>query len=73
MDPALWVSSEQDVWDLVERLDRHPHTRLVNWRQVKTLSRPDPFMRRVAGLLQYRRPRRRKISQGAATKAMTRA
>jgi len=57
LDPALWVSGEKDVWDLVERLDAHPHTRLVSAREAKMLSRPDPFVRRVAGILQYRRPR----------------
>lgn len=57
MDPALWVSGEKDVWDLVERLDAHPHTRIVTARQVKTLSRPDPFMRRVTSILQHRKPR----------------
>ncbi|MDX1376508.1 MAG: hypothetical protein R3357_13140 [Burkholderiales bacterium] len=62
LDPALWVAGEDDVWDLVERLDAHPHTRLLGPRQAKTLSRPDAFMRRVGALLQYRRPRRRKIS-----------
>jgi len=62
LDPAAWVSGEQDVWDLVERLDAHPHTRLLSARQVNTLSRPDPFMRQVTGALQYRRPRRRQVS-----------
>jgi hypothetical protein len=57
MDPALWVSGEKDIWDLVERLDAHPHTRIVTARQVKTLSRPDPFMRRVTSILQHRKPR----------------
>jgi len=60
LDPALWVGGEQDVWDLVERLDAHPHTRVLSARQIKTLSRPDPFMRRVGGILQYHKPRRRK-------------
>jgi len=62
MDPALWVSGEDDVWDLVLRLDAHPHTRILKPRQAGSLSRPDPFMRRVTALLQYRRPRRRKFS-----------
>jgi len=62
MDPAVWVSGEQDVWDLVERLDAQPHTRILNARQVKTLSRPDPFMRKVTAALQYRKPRRRQVS-----------
>jgi len=57
MDPAHWVSGEKDVWDLVERLDAHPHTRVLNARQVKTLSRQDPFLRTAGSVLQYRKPR----------------
>lgn len=69
LDPALWVSGENDVWDLVEQLDAHPHTRIVGRRQAKTLSRPDPFVRQVAGILQYHRPRTlaaRRRRQGTA-------
>jgi len=62
MDPALWVSGERDVWDLVERLDAHPHSAILNRRQIKTLSRQDAFLRRATSVLQYRRPRRRKDS-----------
>ena len=57
LDPAQWVSSEKDVWDLVERLDAHPHTRILNARQAKTLSRQDPFLRTAGRVLQYRKPR----------------
>jgi hypothetical protein len=64
MDPALWVSGTEDVWDLVERLDAHPHTRILNARQIKTLSRPDPFMRSVTSILQYRKPRQRRGAAG---------
>jgi hypothetical protein len=56
LDPAQWVSGEQDVWVLVERLDAHPHTRILNARQVKTLSRQDPFLRTAGRVLQYRKP-----------------
>ncbi len=69
LDPALWVSGEKDVWALVERLDAHPHSRLLRAPQARTLSRPDPFVRRVAGILQYRRPRSpaaRRQRQGTA-------
>lgn len=57
LDPALWASGEKDVWDLVERLDAHPHTRIVSARQVRTLSRQDPFLRTAGSVLQYRKPR----------------
>jgi len=62
LDPALWVSGERDVWELVERLDAHPHTRLLSARQVGTLARQDAFLRRASGVLQYRKPRRRQVS-----------
>lgn len=62
LDPALWVSGERDVWDLVERLDAHPHRAILNRRQIKTLSRQDAFLRRATSVLQYRKPRRRKDS-----------
>ena len=62
LDPARWASGEDDVWELVERLDAHPHTRLLSARQVGTLSRQDPFLRRASSILQYRKPRRRQVS-----------
>jgi hypothetical protein len=62
LDPALWVSGERDVWELVERLDMHPHARLLGARQVGTLSRQDTFLRRASSILQYRKPRRRQVS-----------
>ena len=62
LDPALWVSGERDVWGLVERLDAHPHTRLLGARQIGTLSRQDAFLRRASSVLQYRKPRRRQVS-----------
>ena len=62
LDPALWVSGERDVWDLVERLDAHPHTPILNARQIRTLSRQDAFLRRAGSLLQYPKPRRRQVS-----------
>lgn len=69
LDPARWVSGEQDVWELVDRLDAHPHTRIISARQARSLSRPDAFVHHIAGILQYRRPRtlaRRRRRQGAA-------
>jgi len=62
LDPALWASGERDVWELVERLDAHPHTAILKRRQIKTLSRQDAFLRRATSVLQYRKPRRRQVS-----------
>ncbi|MEJ2174027.1 MAG: hypothetical protein P8Y76_03725, partial [bacterium] len=62
LDPAVWVSGERDVWELVERLDAHPHTPILNARQARTLSRQDAFLRQASSVLQYRKPRRRQVS-----------
>ena len=57
VDPAIWVSGAKNCWEISERLDGLRHFRLVNGRQLKTVTRLDPFERRVNRLLQYRRPR----------------
>jgi len=59
---SYFQSGERDVWELVERLDAHPHTAILKRRQIKTLSRQDAFLRRATSVLQYRNPRRRQVS-----------
>ena len=54
---ARWVSGEDDVWELVERLDALPHAQLVRPRQARALGRTDAFVLGVAESLQYRKPR----------------
>jgi hypothetical protein len=57
MDTSLWVSGAKNCWEVAERLDELRHFKLVNGHHLKTVTRRDPFERRVGGLLQYRRPR----------------
>lgn len=59
LDPKLWVSSEEHAWCVVEELDQLVHFPLVNGRSVATLAHRDPFERRIAGLRQYRVPRKK--------------
>ena len=68
VDPKLWVTGEDGVWDLIEALEATPHYRLVSPAQVRALTRRDPFERRVGGLLQYRRPRNGGARAGARRK-----
>ena len=57
LDPGLWVSGEKNAWKVADELDALRHFKLVNGRHLRAVSRRDPFERRAALLLQYRRPR----------------
>ena len=55
-DPAVWSSGEKHAWEVAETLDDLRHFRIVSRRQLKEVTRRDPF-ERAAGLLhQYRPP-----------------
>ena len=64
VDPAIWVTGEKDAWHVAEALEAIPHFRLVSRRMEKTLVRRDPFERKVGAMLQYPRPRGRKVGRG---------
>jgi hypothetical protein len=57
LDPSLWVSGTKNCWDVCERLDELRHFQLISRRDLKAVTRRDPFERRVNRLLQYRKPR----------------
>jgi len=54
-----WVTNGEQCWDVAEALDRLKHFKLVGRRHLKGVLRRDPFERKVGGLLQYRRPRKK--------------
>jgi len=60
MDPADWVTAEDGAWDLVDHLEATRHYQLMLPAQVRSLVRRDPFERGVGGLLQYRKPRKKR-------------
>ncbi len=60
LDPADWVTSPAACWSVHDRLAALPHFPLVATRQARELSRRDPFETRLARIVQYPRPRRRK-------------
>jgi hypothetical protein len=57
LEASVWVSAEKNAWPVAEELDRLRHFKLVDGRQLKVLTRRDPFERLAGGLLQYRRPK----------------
>jgi len=65
VDPAIWAAGEKNAWEVPELLEEARHFRLVTRAQVKNLTRRDPFERKIAALLQYRKPRR-KLKRGSS-------
>jgi hypothetical protein len=57
IDPAIWVSGTKNCWLVSEKLDQIRHFKLLSGRQLKSVTRRDPFERRVGSLGQYRKPR----------------
>ncbi|MCX8005191.1 MAG: hypothetical protein N2688_09580 [Burkholderiaceae bacterium] len=60
IDPKLWVSNGDDCWVVHDRLAALRHYPLIDGRQARALSRRDPFEQRIAGLVQYPKPPRRR-------------
>ena len=60
MKTADWVTAEDGAWDLVDELEATRHYKLMGRAQTRSLIRRDPFEREVGGLLQYRRPKKKK-------------
>jgi hypothetical protein len=60
LDTDLWVTPEKACWDAHERLAGLRHYPLVTVRQVAGLSRRDPFESRLARIVQYPKPRKRR-------------
>lgn len=59
LDPSLWVNSEINCWAAHDRLAELRHYPLVHARTVPYLSRRDPFEQRMAGSVQYPKPKAR--------------
>jgi hypothetical protein len=60
IDPKVWVTGEKNAWEVGEKLDLARHYRVMGRAQEKLLLRRDPHERRVAGITQFRRPRKAK-------------
>lgn len=64
LDPADWVTNAGMCWPVHERLVSLRHYALVAARQERELSRRDPFETRLAKIVQYPKPRRRRRRAG---------
>lgn len=58
LKPGQWVTAPDGAWEIAERLEAHPHTRLLTPAQMRALVRRDPFERSIGDLTQYRAPRK---------------
>jgi hypothetical protein len=59
IDPALWVTSEENCWWLHDRLAGLRHVPLLSARQRRALSKLDAFERSISRLAQYPKPNKR--------------
>jgi len=59
-EPEHWVTSEKSCWAAHDWLADLRHYALISARQVRMLSRRDPFERRAAKMVQYPKPAARK-------------
>ncbi len=57
VDPGIWVSGESHAWHVAEALDELRHFKLMNGRQLRQVTRRDPFERRAGALKQFPVPR----------------
>jgi hypothetical protein len=57
VDPAVWVTSARQCWDIANRLEDLRHTPLITKRQASRLRLRDPVERRAGAVVQYRRPK----------------
>lgn len=57
LDVSKWVSSDANCWEAHDRLAELRHYPLMHARQVNALSRRDPFEQRMAGSVQYPKPK----------------
>jgi hypothetical protein len=60
LDPAVWVSNGKDCWEVAEALDDLRHFKLLGRKQLGEVVRRDPFERKAGGVVQYRRPAKKK-------------
>jgi hypothetical protein len=49
-----WVTTDEPLWDLERRIDRSPHVRLLNRRQIAGLRRADAIEIRAGRLTEWR-------------------
>lgn len=59
IDPSLWVTSDTPCWEAHDRLAALRHYPLVTARERSTLSRLDPFERKLAQIAQFPRSSKR--------------
>ena len=67
LSPAIWVTGEEDCWEVGNALDAARHYRLMTPAQLRRLTTRDAFEQRAGDLLQYPKPKPR--AQSARKKA----
>ena len=58
VDPALWITCDENCWEIHDRLLHARHFSLVSTRQARALALRDSFERKASKFVQYPRPPR---------------
>jgi hypothetical protein len=56
-----WLTGDEDLFDLVNELDRSPHTQILNRKQVKNLRKADKTETKLFDITQYKPKKKRKL------------
>jgi len=64
VDPAIWVTSDNDCWELGGALLEIRHYPIVTRTEAQLLSMRDPMERRVGRIVQYPHPKERAALRG---------
>ncbi len=59
LSPAIWVTGDEDCWEVGNALDAARHYRLMTPAQLRRLTARDAFEQRAGDLLQYPKPKPR--------------
>lgn len=57
-DPRLWVTNEDNCWEVADAFDKAPHSRLITPAQARRLRARDAFEMRANDLRQFKAPDR---------------
>lgn len=60
LDPDVWVTNDKPCWAVHDHLRDLRHFPLITRRQERLLTKRDPFERKIAKILQYPAPRKKR-------------
>ena len=53
--PWMWITAEEDLWELADRLDESPHYRILDKKVIFSLRRADPIEIKAGKLTEWKK------------------